>query len=480
MVRALPRWGALCALLGAASCAVNPATGQRELALIGEGQEIRMGREYDGEVVASMGVVADTVLQGYVNALGMRLAGTSERPDLPWSFKVVDDPVVNAFAVPGGFIYVTRGILASFESEAELAAVLGHEIGHVTARHSVSQISRQQLQQLGLGVGMALSENVRDYADLLAVGLGILNLRYSRGDENQADELGVRYMGRVGYDPEAMVGVMQMLGAVSGSGDGRVPEWQLTHPYPENREARIRSLVQALPDSATLGAGRDRYLDRIHGLTYGENPREGYFKGALFLHPDLAFQIRFPDGWSTVNQRSAVGAVAPGENALVVLELAPGAPDPASALRAYLSQEGVQGGQIRESRSPEQVRAQASFSATTSQGANLRGEVLFVSYRNALYRIQAVASAEVWDAIAGPAAGALASFAPLTDPRVLAVKPWTLQMVRLTERMTLQQFHQRNPMPVSLEEAARLNRRAPTDVLASGARVKRVVGEPLP
>ncbi len=480
MLRVRTRWSALLALPCALSCAVNPATGERELALIGEGQEIQMGREYDPEITASMGLVADTALQRYVNALGVRLAGTTERPDLPWSFKVVDDPVVNAFAVPGGFIYVTRGILANFESEAELAAVLGHELGHVTARHSVSQMSRQQLQQLGLGVGMVLSEDVRKYADLLVVGLGILNLRYSRGDENQADELGVRYMGRVGYDPGAMVGVMQMLHAVSGSGDGRVPEWQLTHPYPENREAHIRSLIRALPDSARLDAGRDRYLDRIHGLMYGENPREGYFKGALFLHPDLAFQIRFPEGWSTVNQKSAVGAVAPGEKGLVVLELATDATDPASALRRYLAQEGVQGGQIRESRTSEQARAQASFAATTAQGASLRGEVLFVAYRSALYRIQAVAPAEAWDAVAGPAMAALASFAPVTDARVLAVKPWTLQVVRLTQSMTFQQFHQRNPMPVSLEEAARLNRRAPTDVLPSGTRVKRVVGEPLP
>ncbi|HSW30708.1 MAG TPA: M48 family metalloprotease [Longimicrobiales bacterium] len=480
MPGAAARWSAFAALPVMFSCAVNPATGNRELALIGEGQEIQMGREYDGEVTASMGLVADTALQGYLNGLGSRLAAVTERPDLPWSFKVVDDPVVNAFAVPGGFIYITRGILASFESEAELAGVVGHEIGHVTARHSVSQMSRQQLQQLGLGVGMILSEDVRNYADLLGMGLGVLNLKYSRGDENQADELGVRYMGRLGYDPEAMVGVMDMLASVSGSGDGRVPEWQLTHPYPENREAHIRSLIQALPDTARLDAGRDRYLDRIHGLAYGENPREGYFKGSLFLHPDLAFQLRFPEGWKTVNQKSAVGAVGPGEQALVVLELVPGASDPATALRAYLSQEGVQGGQIRESRADGMVRAQAPFSATTSKGATMRAEVLFVSYRGALYRIQAVASATAWDAVASAATASLGSFAAVTDTRVLGVRPWTLQVVRLTQQMTLQQFYQSNPMPIPLAEAARLNRRSAADMVPRGTRLKRVVGEPLP
>ncbi len=190
-------------------------------------------------------------------------------------------------------------------------------------------------------------------------------------------------------------------------------------PYPENREAHIRSLIRQLPDSARLDAGRDRYLDRIHGLVHGENPREGCFKGSLFLHPELAFQIRFPEGWSTVNQKSAEGAVGPGEQALVVLGLAPDASDPVAALRAYLSQEGVQGGAIREARGDGQVRARACFSAATSQGATM--EVLFVAYRGTVYRIQAVASASAWDAVASAASASLESFAAVTGTRVKRV-----------------------------------------------------------
>ena len=150
-------FGAL--VLTVAACAVNPATGRREFMLVSERQEIAMGREADPQVTASYGLVDDPELQDYVSRLGSGLAEVSERPQLPWSFKVVDDPTVNAFALPGGFIYVTRGILAHFDSEAELAGVLGHEIGHVTARHSASQMSQQQLQQIGVGVGMVVSEN---------------------------------------------------------------------------------------------------------------------------------------------------------------------------------------------------------------------------------------------------------------------------------------------------------------------------------
>src|SRR5438309_1961579 len=157
-------WGAgltVLAALGSAGCAVNPATGARQLMLISESQEIAMGRDYDQQVAASIGLYADTAWQRWIQQFGARLAASSERPNLPWTFHVVDDPVVNAFALPGGYIYVTRGILAHLNSEAELGGVVGHEIGHVTARHSVSQLSKQQLAQLGLD-GLVFGNNPRE------------------------------------------------------------------------------------------------------------------------------------------------------------------------------------------------------------------------------------------------------------------------------------------------------------------------------
>src|SRR5213595_4027039 len=187
---------ALLAGLGAGACAVNPATGSRQLMLISESQEIAMGRDYDRQVGASIGLYPDSGLQRYLQQFGTRLAATSERPNLPWTFRVVDDPVVNAFALPGGFIYVTRGIFAHLNSEAELAGVVGHEIGHVTARHSVSQLSKQQLAQLGLAVGSIASPELGRYAGLAGQAFGVLFLKYSRDNESQADDLGLRYMRR--------------------------------------------------------------------------------------------------------------------------------------------------------------------------------------------------------------------------------------------------------------------------------------------
>lgn len=468
-------------VLVVAACAVNPATGERELSLVSESQEIAMGREADPQISAQLGLVDNPELQSYVSDLGLRLAAVSERPDLPWTFRVVDDPTVNAFALPGGFIYVTRGILAHFDSEAELAGVLGHEIGHVTARHSVSQISRQQLQQIGLGVGMVLSEDIRRVGGLLSAGMQLMNLSYSRGDETQSDELGLRYISREGYDPTSMIGVFEMLAqAGGGSGEGRIPEWQLTHPYPENRADNIREYIaeQGLPTEGTVA--RDRYLNRLDDMVFGDDPRQGYFKDARFVHPDLEFELTFPSGWRTINQRTVVAAIEPGEEAVMTVEVAQDATDPAAALREFLAQEGIAGGAVREESTDGVAKARADFEATT-EGGTVRGEVAFVRHEGVTYRLLGYgASASTWSSHAGRVAATISSFRPVDDPAILAVQPWRLEIRSLSEAMSLSTYLQRNASPASIETLARINRVTPQEVMSSGRLIKWVAGEPLP
>ena len=205
-----------------------------------------MGREYDPQVVSQMGLYPDSALQQYVSSLGMEMARASERPNLPWSFRVLDDPLVNAFAVPGGFIYITRGILAHMDSEAELAGILGHEIGHVTARHSVNQMSRQQLAQLGLGVGMILRPELQQFGDLAGAGLGLLFLKYGRDDEYESDDLGVRYMRRAGYNPRELASVFRTLAALSprptAIGVGH-PDAGIASIYPQPHDIPMDAVV---------------------------------------------------------------------------------------------------------------------------------------------------------------------------------------------------------------------------------------------
>ncbi|MDT8340172.1 MAG: M48 family metallopeptidase, partial [Longimicrobiales bacterium] len=264
-----------------AACAVNPATGRRELSLVSESQEIAMGREADPQIVAEMGLHPDSAVQRYVRDLGMALAARSERPDLPWTFRVLDDPTVNAFALPGGFVYVTRGILTHLTSEAQLAGVLGHEIAHVTARHGASRMSRAQLAQIGLGVGMIVSPEVRRFGDVAQQAVGLLFLSFGREDELQADEFGLRYMTRMGYDPDEMAGVMRMLDQNSqlSAGSGRIPEWLSTHPDPGNRVERIHEHIAANPPY--LEARRveqDALMAQLDGMMFGPNPREGFVR----------------------------------------------------------------------------------------------------------------------------------------------------------------------------------------------------------
>jgi predicted Zn-dependent protease len=462
----------------ALACATNPATGKRQLMLVSEAQEIAMGKAADQEAVASYGLYPDDRVQAYVERLGKGLAARSERPDLPWSFKVVDDPAVNAFALPGGYIYVTRGIMAHLSSEAELAAVLGHEIGHVTARHSASQISEQQLAMGGLIVGMAVSPDLQRFGGLAQQALGLLFLKFGRDDENQADELGLRYMTRLDYDPREMLGVFGVLeGATRAEGGGRMPDWLSTHPSPGNRSARIQGQMAATATSGRL-VNRAEYLRQLDGMVFGENPREGFFQADTFYHPDLRFQLTFPRGFRTQNQKQAVVGVSEAQDALLALTLAAGT-SPEEAARQFLSQQGVQPGRAGRDSISGLPAYTAFFEAASEQGA-LRGVVTFVSKDGRLYRLLGYTPAERFSRYQDAFAATLRSFGSLTDARYLDAQPRRIALVSPERPMALQEFARAYPSTVPLETIGLINGLAANEVLPRGELAKRVVGGRLP
>jgi predicted Zn-dependent protease len=467
--------------LAVGDCAVNPATGRRELMLVSEGQEIAMGREADPQIVEHFGLYPDSAVQRYVRDLGLRLAAQGERPNLPWTFRVLDDPIVNAFALPGGFNYVTRGILVYLESEAELASVMGHELGHVTARHGAAQMSQQQLFAVPLVVGSVALPRYEGLFGIAAGGLQLLFLKFSRDDEREADALGLRYMSRLGYDANEMPNVYDMLNRVSqasGGGGGGLPTWLSTHPNPEDREERIRQLIAALPQPVGRIARRPEYLRAIDGMMYGENPREGFFRDQVFYHPDLAFRIAFPSGWKTVNQRSAVLAQAPDEGALMRFRLASD-DSPEAAARAFANQEGVQAGAPRPRQIGGLAASAVDFSAATESG-QLAGSAVFVELQGRVYEVLGVAAASRWSGYRGAVLQSVDSFGRVTDRAILGVQPLRVQTVTLDRPMTLAQFASRYPSQVSLDAVALLNRVGRDEQLPAGRLVKRVVGGPLP
>lgn len=471
----------LCGLLASAlACSVNPATGNRQLALIGEQQEIAMGRQYHQQVLATMPVYDDERAQAYVSRLGQRLAAESERPHLPWTFTLLDDPAINAFALPGGFIYLTRGIMTHFTSEAELTAVLGHELGHVTARHSVNQLSKSQLLNLGLGLGMILSPEFAQFGDLAQLGGGLLMLKFGRDDERQADELGLRYLVAAGYQPSEMPKVFDMLARVgeAQSGGQRLPNWLSTHPQPEDRSQRIASEVarmEPLPDD--LEVGRAELLGVIDGMVFGADPRQGYFRGDRFYHPELAFQIGFPSDWTHSNQPQRVVSVSEKRDALVQLSLS-GAESAAAAARAFAAEENVE--EIDTDRIEVNDLSGMGVAFRSGSGeSEILGTAVFLDYGERVYELVGLSRGSVWSSRRREIADSLDSFDRLTDRRYLDVEPARVDIVEVRSDLTLEAFAERYPSSVPTSTLVLINQLA-GDELAGGLAYKRVVGGELP
>jgi predicted Zn-dependent protease len=473
------RWASRLVLLPLAlmfACAINPATGERQLALISEAQEIEMGREYDPQIVASMGLYPDEALQDYVQELGSRLAASSERPNLPWTFRVLDDPIVNAFAVPGGFIYLTRGIMSHLTSEAELAGILGHEIGHVTARHSVSQMSRQQLAQIGLGVGTLVVPELQAVGGLMGAGLQVLMLRYSRDAEREADDLGFRYMNNLDYDPRELVDVFRMLEQVGGGREGSaVPGWLQTHPDPRERQIRITALVEESGrDFGNARVARNEYMQRIDGIVFGENPRNGFFENDVFFHPDMRFRMDFPAEWQRVNQRQAVQAMSPQQDAALVLTIAQEG-SPQQARNAFVGQEGVTATRTSQESVNGLPAASADFTAATQDG-RLQGVALFLAHEGTVFTLLGYAPEGAWSARQQAVRSALGSFRPLTDQRILAVQPRRIEGVNPSQSLSFQQFVSQYPSTIPSELVALINQVSPGEQIPAGTMMKRVTG----
>jgi predicted Zn-dependent protease len=315
-------------LLISNSCAVNPVTGKKQIVLMSESQEIAMGAAADPEIVAQYGRYEDKILQDFITQKGNEMAAISHRPDLKYEFKIVDSEVLNAFAVPGGYVYFTRGIMAHFNNEAEFAGVLGHEIGHITARHSVSQQSKAILGQVGLIGSMILVPQVAEFAEPLSEGLGLLFLKFGRDAERQSDELGVEYSSKIGYDAKEMAGFFKTLERQSsGSESAELPDFLSTHPNPGDRNMAVSKLSDEWKKKLNLidpKVSRESYLKKIEGLIYGEDPKQGFLENDVFYHPVLKFQLNTPKGWNYQNKPQELEFAPKDGKAILIMTLIPG------------------------------------------------------------------------------------------------------------------------------------------------------------
>ncbi len=464
----------------AAACATNPVTGRREVSFMSEAQEISIANESDPQIKAEMGVYNDPELQQYVSEIGWRMAKISERPQLPWRFTVVDVPVVNAFAVPGGAIYITRGIMPFLDNEAELAGVLGHEIGHVTARHSAQQYTRQVSGLVGLTALSIFVPAARPFGDLSAQALGVLFLKYGRGDELQSDELGARYAARFGWDPAGVPAFLSTLGRLDeAAGDRRgIPGWLSTHPEPLSRVSEIQPLVQQLKAGGQFSTNRDAFRTRLDGMVFGDNPEQGIARGSAFLHPVLRFRIDFPSGWEIQNSPQQVVAKAPGADIFMLLQLVeqPRGRNIEEIAFNSMGKAGfrsVQGGRTT-------INGLDAFVGVYQGQMEGLGAVAtraaHIAHNKSVFVVAGLVSARLFEQADGAFSAGIRSFRPLSAAEAEGIRPNRVDFYVVREGDTWTSMAERAGGAIKPATLAVMNGAMPGSAPQVGARIKIVVG----
>jgi predicted Zn-dependent protease len=458
------------------SCARNPVTGKKQLVLMSESQEIQLGKESDPEIMAFFGRYEDPDLQAFITEKGNEMAAVSHRPHLAYDFKIVDSPVINAFAVPGGFVYFTRGIMAHFNNEAEFAGVLGHEIGHVTARHSVIQQRNNLLGQLGMIAGVVLVPQLSEFIEPLSQGMQLALLSFGRDAERQSDELGVEYSSKIGYDAREMAGFFETLERQQEkAGGGTVPEFLSTHPSPGERNLTVAQLAETWKKKLNLTdskVNREAYLRRIEGLVYGEDPRQGFLEKGVFYHPELKFRFPVPSGWNLQNSPQQVQMAPTNGEAVLSLTLASG------ENLQQLARQLVENYQLEVlSFSEEKVNGLPSVQLYAEQkqenGSGIRLLVYLIEQGDTRYRLMGLAGSNTFSSYESAFLSTMKNFSVLKEADKLNRQPERLRIHSLSDDTTLRQALKARGIPDSrLEELAILNGRKLNESLAAGTLIK--------
>ena len=459
-------------------CARNPVTGHKQVVLMSEEQEIAMGKEADPQIIAQFGLYEDTAIQNLLTSKGKQMAAISYRPKLDHSFRVLNSEVVNAFATPGGYVYFTRGIMCYFNSEADFAGVLGHEIGHISYRHSVAQQRNAVLGQLGIIVGVIIDPDLARFAEAASSGLQLLMLKYSRDAEREADQLGVEYSSRIGYDARQMALFFKTLERQSaGTEAAELPEFLSTHPSPADRYVTVNKLADDWKKKLNLTnpiVNRNSYLRKIEGLVYGEDPREGYREQNMFYHPVLKFQFPIPANWNYQNTPQRVQMAPKDGKALMMLMLAPGnsLQEAANAITQQYKLTPV------ETRNITVNGLQAIYLLADQQPQQqgqptLRTLSYIIQYNGSIYHLIGVSAITDFNNYAASFNNTMQAFRPLTDPVKLNKKPQRIRIRNVGSAMTLSQFlAQNNVAGARLEEHAILNGMQLTDNVVQGTLIK--------
>mgnify|MGYP000962467530 CR=1 FL=1 len=463
------------------SCSVNPVTGKKEIIFMSEEKEIALGAESHPSIVATMGLYEDKKLQAFISEKGMAMAKISHRPDLPYQFYIVDSPIVNAFAVPGGYVYFTRGIMAHFNNEAEFAGVLGHEIGHITARHSARQQTSQILGQGALMAGMILSPQVRAMGESAIQGLQMLMLSYSRAHETESDEIGVTYSSKIGYDANQMAQFFGTLKRLSDKSGQAIPTFQSTHPDPGDRYQKVHQLAQQYQSQypGNYNVNRDNYLRMIDGIVYGEDPRQGYVENNNFYHPELRFQFPVPKGWQYENSPIQFQMAPSDGKSLMSLTLGSGnsleeaAQNMVKQYNLTVSESAKQ--TINGNPALVMISTQQSQDQSTGSNTVVQIATWIIQYGGTMYVLNGMAYQANFNNAFNTFKTVANGFRALTDQSKLNRKPERIVIKSVPSDGTLQQALQSFKMPSNrLEELAILNGMELSDRVTKGMLIKTI------
>lgn len=464
------------------ACAVNPVTGKKQVVLMSEAQEIAMGKEADPQIIQQFGLYENKELQDFINVKGKQMAAISHRPNLDYQFRIVDSEVINAFAVPGGYVYFTRGIMAHFNNEAEFAGVLGHEIGHIAARHSVEQQRNAMLGQLGIITGMIISPQFGQFAEQASQGLGLLLLKFGRDAERESDKLGVEYSSKIGYDAHEMAGFFNTLERKSAGKGEELPDFLSTHPNPGDRNTAVNSLATEWGQKLNLKnpeVNRNTYLRRIEGLIYGEDPKQGFVENSVFYHPVLKLQFPIPANWAYQNTPQMVQMAPKDGGAMMMLTLAPGKTlqEAASAILQKYSLQALETKQVTVNglnaiaMVADQVPQQGQQQQQQQQV--IRTLSYIIQYNGLIYHMIGVTSSNNFNNYLPLFSSTMQSFRELTDANKLNRKPERVRIKTVKQSGTLDQALRSFNVPQKrLEEFSIVNGMKLTDRVAQGSLIK--------
>lgn len=459
-------------------CSTNPATGQQQFtALMSPQQEAQVGADEHSKIMKSYGTVDNAALESYVRAVGAKVAAKTERPDVKYQFFVLDDPMVNAFALPGGYVYVTRGLLAQANSEAELAAVLGHEVGHITGRHSAERYSRGVVTSLGAMVLSAALDNPTA-SQALGVGSDLFLKSYSREQENESDYLGLRYMTRAGYHPSGMPAFLTALeantslqGQINGQ-SGQGPSWFSTHPLTASRIQSTIAQAKQYPQEGTIN--RDAYLNKISGMTYGDSAKQGLVRDNVFYHPHMDFTFAAPEGFTISNQPRQVIASHKGTGTVILFDAA--SVKQSMSAQAFMQDIWMKGDKLGDTERIEingMDAATASFPGTVS-GRSVTIRIVAVKWsRDTFFRFQIAIPQGVPGGLMEELKRTTYSLRRMTAAEKRDIQPYKIRVVTAKAGDTVGSLARRMPYKTYQEERFRtLNAMIPGQGLAAGQKYK--------